>query len=100
MPIPPGTTSGIQIIQNVTRSLVNLRDAYQETEYLESWLSELVVADLEGQGIDPVTSQQILNAIADAHGEYMLRTTGSDPRNVGPGYDYAASQIALIGPQT
>lgn len=99
MAILPGTATDAQVLGNTVNALIGLRKAYERIEELHSFTAGVAVADLTGLGLDPGTAQGILNALADAHGEYMIRTTGSDPRNPGAGYIYAASQNQLIGPQ-
>lgn len=94
-------TSVAAIIQNTQMKLKALRAAYDEILELYAWSSGVSVADLTAIGFTSADAATLLSAIADAHAEYMIRTTGQPPGTypqAASAYVYAASQTQVIGP--
>jgi len=92
-----------QIVSRVAQALVNHRQALTVLNDLYAWTSSLSLADLTAApiGMDSATAQALLSAVADAHAEYLVHTTGQAPSSypqVSSPYPYAASQTAVIGP--
>lgn len=70
-------------------------------EEIYPWTSGISAADLEAAPISmpAADANALLAAVADAHGEYLIHTAGSDPNHpINPPYTYAASQTAVLGP--
>jgi hypothetical protein len=70
-------------------------------EEIYPWTSGIAAADLEAAPINmpAPTANALLAAVADAHGEYLIHTAGSDPNHpINPPYSYGNSQTALLGP--
>ena len=91
--------TALQITVNVQNKLAAHRRALEDLADVYAWSSGVAASDLVAIGFSAADAQSLLNAIADAHGEYMIHTTGTDPRNPPAPYIYAASQNALLGPQ-
>lgn len=94
-----------QIISQVQLALVQIRNAMETAQELGGWgagtaLDDLTAQPPDGPGLPDADAQAILSACADANGLSLLYGTGTDPRNVSPGYVYGASQKTVIGPRT
>jgi hypothetical protein len=90
------------VIINVQAKLVALRKAFDDIATLYAWSSGVSSADLQAIGFSAADAATILSAIADAHAEYLIRTTGQPPGTypqAASAYVYAASQTQVIGPQ-
>jgi hypothetical protein len=94
-----------QMISQVQMALVQIRSAMETAQELGGWGAATALADLtaqppDGPGMPTADAQAILSACADAEGLSLLYNTGTDPRDVSPGYVYGASQKIVIGPRT
>lgn len=74
------------------------RDALVAIKEVSDGIAGESVQDWVTAGMPQTQAQTLYNAITDGMGEYNIHYTGSDPRNVGAGYIYAASQEQVIGP--
>lgn len=93
--------SASQIIAIVQEALGAHRAALQRLNEIYAWTSSISAADLEAAPVSmpAADANALLAAVADAHGEYLIHTAGSDPNHpINPPYAYAASQTALLGP--
>jgi hypothetical protein len=95
--------SGGQVLSLVQAALVRHRAALKDINDLYAWTSGITPADLEGLGggLSEADAGAILSAVADAHAEYLIHTTGQPPGSypqAGSAYIYANSQTAVIGP--
>lgn len=94
-----------QIMQQVISALRNHRQALEVINDLFAWSSGISAADLTAAPINMPASDAnaILGAIADAHAEVLIHTTGQPPGSypqAASAYIYAASQNQVIGPTT
>ena len=99
--ISAGNMTASQIIGTVQGALSAHRAALDRIADLYAWTSSISAADLEAAPISmpAADANAILAAVADAHGEYLIHTAGSDPNHpINPPYVYAASQTAVLGP--
>ncbi len=98
--------SAAAIINNVTGRLIAHHRALADLAGLYAWTSGLSAADLTAAPLSMASADAnaILAAVADAHAEYLIHTTGqapgSYPQVTGTPYNYSASQTAVIGPGT
>lgn len=93
--------SATQIIAIVQEALAAHRAALERLNEIYAWTSSISAADLEAAPVSmpAADANAILAAVADAHGEYLIHTAGSDPNHpINPAYVYAASQTAVLGP--
>jgi hypothetical protein len=94
------TNPGV-LIANVVQELKNHRAALDALNDRYAWSSGISAADLQAAPISMTAADAnaLLAAIADAHAEYLIHTTGTDPSHppAGPAYVYAASQNQVIG---
>lgn len=92
-----------QVVQLVQQRLLALRAALDGVNDLFGWTSGVSAADLVTLGFSQADAGQILSAVADAHAEYLVHTTGQAPSTypqvTGTPYVYAASQRLVLGPQ-
>ena len=98
----PATINAAQLTGTVVADLLELRTVLGRLRERFRWTSSVALADIEGLGIDPVTAQSILTAVADANAFAQLYDTGMPPAaypQPPTAYVYGASQRALIGPQ-
>lgn len=88
------------IINQAIAALKELRSALERCQDIYTWTSSLVLTDLTNAPInmDSATAQGVLNAIADAHAEYVNHFAGLPATLPATGYQYGASQSQLIGP--
>lgn len=99
-----GNLSQSFIVQRAIDILKQHRAILSQLNDYYSWSSGITAADLEGPpfNLDAATANGLLSAIADAHAEYLIHTTGQAPATypqvTGTPYQYHASQDALIGP--
>jgi len=77
---------------------MNLRTAFEAVEDFYQWLSAYAPSDLVALGFSSADAQNIFNAFADAHEEYVLRTGGGLGTYTLP-FNFMASQRVIIGPQ-
>ena len=99
--INSGGMTASQIIAIVQEALGAHRAALERVNELYAWTSGIAAADLEAAPLNMAAADAnaLLAAVADAHGEYLIHTAGSDPNHpINPAYVYAASQTALLGP--
>jgi hypothetical protein len=97
----PNLNAGV-VIGNIQQKLIAHRKALADLADLFAWSSGITAADLTGVGVSPDDAPVILSAIADAHAEYLLHTTGLPPATYPQPpqtYVYGASQTQVIGPQ-
>jgi len=88
------------IIGNVQAVLKAHRAALNAINDMWAWSSGVTAADLQAAPLN--MTQALLSAIADAHAEYLIHTTGLPPATYPQppqAYVYANSQTAEIGPQ-
>ncbi len=99
----PGSLSPQQIITLAQSRLAAHRRALLDINELYGWLSAQSDPDLvTGLGFDVDALAAVRSAMADAHAEYQLYSTGTVPGSYpqpASAYIYAASQIRVIGPQ-
>ncbi len=96
--------SAATIMQQVTLALKNHRQALEVIEQLFAWSAGIAASDLEAApiGMSATDATALLTAIADAHAEYLIHTTGLPPGTYpqpSSAYIYANSQNQFIGPQ-
>jgi hypothetical protein len=90
-----------QIMSIIQEGLGAHRAALERLQEIYAWTSSITAADLTGAPLNmpAADANAILAAVADAHGEYLIHTAGSDPNHpIAPPYVYAASQTAVLGP--
>lgn len=90
------------IVNSVQQRLLAHRAALDALNELYSWSSGVALADLQAIGFSAADAGTLIAAIADAHAEYLLHTTGLPPGTYpqpASAYVYAASQTQVIGPQ-
>jgi hypothetical protein len=86
------TTSQVQSL--IQQTLIQHRNALNNIISLYAWTSGLATADMQAAAG--------LSAVADAHAEAILHSTGLPPDTYpqpASSYPYAASQSQVIGPQ-
>jgi hypothetical protein len=90
----------IQIVNLANSRLINHRAGLQSLEELHQWTAEITAADLEAPplNMDPGTAQGLINAVADAHNEWVNHFSGLPAVLPATGYRYGDSQAAFIGP--
>ena len=97
-----GGMTASQIIVIVQEALSAHRAALIRLgEEIYPWTSSISAADLEAAPLNmpAADANALLSAVADAHGEYLIHTAGSDPNHpLNPAYVYGASQTAVLGP--
>lgn len=89
------------LVAGIQQVLANHRAALEAVNKVYGWSSGISAEDLTAIGIAADDAPKILSAIADAHAEYLLHTTGLPPQSYPQppsGYVYAASQNAVLGP--
>lgn len=96
---PAGVTAQY-IVNNAQAKLKALQRAFEDCEDFYQWLSAYGAADLEAApiGLDADSAQALLNAFADAHQEYQVRTGAQGFPTATLPYSFIASQRAVIGP--
>lgn len=90
----------IAALMNIIAHLKAHRKALDDLMEDYKFTSTTVVADWTNPpiGMDAPTAQGMLNAVADAYGEWLIHNNGTDPNHpINPVYPYGASQNALIG---
>lgn len=95
--------SASQITGIVQEALSAHRAALERVNDLFAWTSGIGAADLEAAPISMPAADAgaLLSAIADAHAEYQLHTTGLPPATYpqpAQAFVYGASQTAVLGP--
>jgi hypothetical protein len=91
------------VINTIAGVLARHRAVLNDINDLYAWTSGISAADLEAlSGAMPSgDAGDLLAAVADAHAEYLIHTTGqapsSYPQVTGTPYVYAASQVTVIG---
>lgn len=93
-----GGVNGGTITDTVVTLARSTRDVLTRAGEVHAFLAGLSLADLQGLGMSAGDAQAILNASADLAGLADLYSTGTDHRNPGAGYVYAASSRAIVGP--
>jgi hypothetical protein len=93
--------SGV-IIGNAQAKLAAHRKALEEAADLFAQFSGVTQADLSAAPINMPAgdANSLLSAIADAHAEYLIHTTGQPPGTypqASAAYVYAASQNQVLG---
>jgi hypothetical protein len=101
--INPGNLPPSSIFGQVISALKAHRSALEVLNNQYEWISGLTVADLEAAPINmsATDAQALMNALADAHAEYLIHTSGFPPATYPQppnSYNYSASQNAIIGP--
>jgi hypothetical protein len=73
--------SGGQVLSLVQAALVRHRAALKDINDLYAWTSGITPADLEALpgNLSATDAGAILSAVADAHAEYLIHTTGQPP---------------------
>lgn len=89
-----------QIINSAIIALKTFRDSLNNVNDYYLWSSGITLADLTSPplNMEADTAQGLINAIADAHNEWVNHFNGLPASLPGTGYVYGASQNALIGP--
>ena len=92
-----------QITGTVQSILARHRDSLQLLAGMYAWSSGVSNAELVAVGFSSTDAATLQGAIADAHAEYLIHTTGQAPSGypqvTGTPYVYQASQNQVIGPQ-
>lgn len=89
------------LVGNLQQALRAHQKALDTINSLYAWASGLAAADLVAVGFSAIDATAFLSAIADAHAEYLIHTTGLPPSTYpqpASAYPYAASQNAVVGP--
>lgn len=85
-------------LQNLLRAHMLALEALAD---LYAASSGWALADLEAVGFTPADAAAYQAAVADAHAEYLIHTTGLPPGTYpqpASAYVYGASQAAVLGP--
>lgn len=89
-----------QILNLAINALRNHRQALEVLNDLYRWISAFAPADFEAAPINmnATSAQALFNALTDAHNEWVNNQQGLPATLPATGYQYGASQTALIGP--
>jgi len=101
MPIVNAENTSAQLIfQQVIAVLKQHRLALEACEGEYKWSSGITAADLMAAPISmpAAGAQAIINALADAHAEYVNHSLGLPAVLPATGYRYGDSQATVIGP--
>lgn len=95
--------SANQVMSLVQDALIRHRKALKDINDLYAWTSGVSAADLEALpgNLSAADANALLSAVADAHAEFLIHTTGQPPGTypqAGSAYIYANSQTAVVGP--
>ena len=95
-----GAITLAQVQGNIQAQLANHQRALEALNDTYTWLSAYSASDLVALGYSSADATATLNAVADAHAEYLIHTTGqapgSYPQVTGP-YNYSTSQHVIVG---
>lgn len=88
------------ILGQAIQALKVHRTALEVVNDIYTWTSGITAADLQAAPINMSANDAtaLLNAITDAHNEYVNRNLGLPATLPATGYKYGATQDALVGP--
>lgn len=89
-----------QILNLVIAALRNHRASLNALNDLYKWVSGFTQADFQAAPLSmtPSDTSAMFNALTDAHNEWVNNQQGLPATLPATGYQYGASQTALIGP--